>query len=229
MPIPAEKNASQMIPTSTRLDGKAAFHSGTLGSHSNPGDALKPVSTGITHPAATEAGLHASACPPLLPRPATKEWGEVKGEGEGFRSAETLHKPSVSIIIPCRNERDHIEHCLASTLRQMEPEGGFEVIVADGASDDGTGEILQNLLKKEARVRCIENPNRFASAGLNAAILAARAPIILRMDAHTEYAPDYVRQCLAVLQATGADNVGGPARTRADTYVQKAVAAAYHS
>jgi cellulose synthase/poly-beta-1,6-N-acetylglucosamine synthase-like glycosyltransferase len=78
-------------------------------------------------------------------------------------------------------------------------------------------------------LRVIDNPGRLASCGLNAAIRAARGNIIIRMDAHTEYAPDYVQQCVAVLQTSGADNVGGPARTRAETYLQKAVAAAYHS
>src|SRR5256885_2858336 len=78
-------------------------------------------------------------------------------------------------------------------------------------------------------LRIIDNPGRFVSNGLNAAIRAARGEIIIRMDAHTEYAPDYVRECVAALQATGADNVGGPARTKADTYLEKAIAAAYHS
>ena len=53
--------------------------------------------------------------------------------------------PTVSIIIPCRNERHHIEACLSSALAQEEPQGGFEVIVADGMSDDGTREILARL------------------------------------------------------------------------------------
>jgi succinoglycan biosynthesis protein ExoA len=49
------------------------------------------------------------------------------------------------------------------------------------------------------------------------------------LDVHTEYASDYIRRCVEVLQETGADNVGGPARTKADSYVQKAICIAYHS
>ena len=49
------------------------------------------------------------------------------------------------------------------------------------------------------------------------------------MDAHTEYASDYVKQCVLILETTGADNVGGPARTKSDGYMQEAIAAAYHS
>jgi hypothetical protein len=52
------------------------------------------------------------------------------------------------------------------------------------------------------------------------------------MDVHTEYAPDYVAECLAALKATGADNVGGPWHAVADPAggaTQAAVAAAFQS
>src|SRR5262249_21289065 len=65
--------------------------------------------------------------------------------------------------------------------------------------------------------------------GLNRAVRAAKGDIIIRMDVHTEYAPDYVKRCVEVLRGTGADNVGGPARTRAEGYRQEAIALAFHS
>src|SRR6185503_9369622 len=37
------------------------------------------------------------------------------------------------------------------------------------------------------------------------------------------------RQCVAVLNETGADNVGGPPRAIANTYLEKAIGAAWHS
>jgi hypothetical protein len=64
---------------------------------------------------------------------------------------------------------------------------------------------------------------------LNEAIRRARGEIIIRLDVHSEYAPDYIAQCLAVLDETGARNVGGPARTMAEGYLQRAIATAYHS
>ena len=47
-------------------------------------------------------------------------------------------EPAVSIVVPCRNEADQIEIALQSILAQESPPGGFEVIVADGMSDDGS-------------------------------------------------------------------------------------------
>jgi glycosyltransferase involved in cell wall biosynthesis len=137
--------------------------------------------------------------------------------------------PIVSIIVPCRNEREHIHACLRSILGQdLEPEE-CEIIVADGMSDDGTRDILQQLAAEDPRLHVIDNPGRIVSTGLNTAIRVARGAVIIRMDAHTEYAADYVRQCLAVLRETGADNVGGPARTKSMGALQAAICTAYHS
>jgi hypothetical protein len=52
------------------------------------------------------------------------------------------------------------------------------------------------------------------------------------MDVHTEYAADYVAQCLAALARSGADNVGGPWHAKPDNNAgptQRAVAAAFQS
>jgi succinoglycan biosynthesis protein ExoA len=137
--------------------------------------------------------------------------------------------PRVSIVLPCRNEAGYIEACIRSILAQEPPEGGFEVIAADGMSTDGTREYLEQAARQQPQLRVLNNPGRIVSTGLNAAIRAARGEIVVRMDAHTTYAPDYVKQCLAVMEETGADNVGGPMRTRADTLREKAISAVFHS
>ena len=113
--------------------------------------------------------------------------------------------PCVSVIMPCRNEARYIEPVLAAILSMKEPPGGFEVIVADGMSDDDTFERVIKIASQDSRIRCIENPGRIVSTGLNTAIREARGEIIIRLDAHTEYAPDYITRCLATLVSSGAD------------------------
>ena len=135
----------------------------------------------------------------------------------------------VSIIMPVRNEAASIVPCLQAVLAQDYPADAFEVIIADGMSDDGTHEKLLELAARDGRVRLIDNPQRFVSPGLNAALRVARGDILIRMDAHTEYAPDYVRQCVEVLQETGAANVGGAWRATGRSYWQKAIALAFQS
>jgi succinoglycan biosynthesis protein ExoA len=138
-------------------------------------------------------------------------------------------EPTVSIVVPCRNERDQIEIALQSILAQQQPPGGFEVIVADGMSDDGTRSILSKLAKQDSRIRIVDNPGGIVSTGLNGAIRLARGRIIIRMDAHTSYAPDYICQCVKLLAETAADNVGGPWVARGKGRVGMAISAAFQS
>lgn len=139
----------------------------------------------------------------------------------------------VSIVVPCRNERDHVEAFAASALAQRLPAGwALEIVVADGESDDGTADRLAALAATDARVRLVANPGRIVSTGLNAALAVARGEVVVRMDVHTTYADDYVAECLATLARTGADNVGGPWRAVAapgSGAMQEAVAAAFQS
>jgi glycosyltransferase involved in cell wall biosynthesis len=137
--------------------------------------------------------------------------------------------PIISVVIPCRNERDHIEGCIRSILAQEPMPGGFEVIVADGMSDDGTREILSTVFAVNRRLRIIENPSRITPCGMNAGILQSCGEYIAIMGAHNVYAPDYLRSSLAVAQETAADNVGGSVTCLGESRLQKAIAIAHHS
>ena len=134
----------------------------------------------------------------------------------------------ISIVVACRNERNAIHDLLRSILSQdlTEP---WEVIIADGMSDDGTREILEEYRTKYPWLKIIDNPLFIVSTGLNAAIREAQGEIVIRMDGHTQYAPHYCRTCVDTLERTGADNVGGPARTKGRGILGCAVAAAFHS
>jgi len=139
----------------------------------------------------------------------------------------------VSVIVPCRNERRYIQAFCAGVLRQALPPGwSLQLVIADGDSDDGTRETLERIAAADPRVRWIGNPRRIVSCGLNAALALADGEVIVRMDVHTEYADDYVAQCIAALAESGADNAGGPWRAQAERGagpVQRAVAAAFQS
>lgn len=136
---------------------------------------------------------------------------------------------SVSVITPCRNESEHIETFLRSLLEQDQEGLEVEFLIAEGRSNDGTRELIQGWVARHPAFQMIDNPEGYVSTGLNRAIKAARGEIIIRMDVHTEYAPNYLVACVQTLLETGADNVGGPARTRHKSYLQAAICLAYHS
>ena len=141
----------------------------------------------------------------------------------------TTEAPMITIAMPCLNEARFIEACVRSVLAQDYPKDRIEVLVADGGSTDATREILARLAAEDPRIRIIDNPERIQAAGMNHIIHAARGDVLIRMDVHCEYADDYVRKCVEVLEQTGADNVGGAQRARPTTFFQRALCAALTS
>ena len=121
--------------------------------------------------------------------------------------------PRVSVVVPCRNEEAYIAACLDSILGGDYPQDLLEVLVVDGQSDDGTREILAQYATRHPRVSLLENPKRITPAALNVAIRAALGSVIIRMDAHVLYPPDYISRLVDALEETGADNVGGVLET----------------
>ncbi|WP_051236647.1 glycosyltransferase family 2 protein [Ottowia thiooxydans] len=134
----------------------------------------------------------------------------------------------VSVMAPCRNERSYIDAFCDQVLAQQLPPGwALELLVADGGSDDGSRERLERRAGQDAPLVVVDNPGRIVSTGLNACLLRARGEIVVRMDIHTSFAPDYVAQCIAVLKQSGADNVGGPWVARGEGAMSQAIAAAF--
>ena len=137
---------------------------------------------------------------------------------------------TVTVIVPCFNEVDHIEACLRDLIEQDYPSELIDVIVADGMSTDGTRAVLADLAALwPHRLRLMDNPQRAQAAALAAMVPMATGEVVVRADVHARYAPDYVRQCVAVGVATGADNVGGAMRPLALTGFQKALCKALES
>lgn len=129
--------------------------------------------------------------------------------------------PTVTIVLPTLNERAFLRDCLDSLARQ-DYEHIVQLLVVDGGSADGTREIAS---AAPAPVEVVPNPRITAAAAMNIGIGAARGEVVVRADAHTLYAPDYVRRCVEVLVESGADNVGGLMRPVGTTSFGRAVAA----
>jgi glycosyltransferase involved in cell wall biosynthesis len=138
-------------------------------------------------------------------------------------------QPRVTIAMPAYNEERYIEACIASVQAQDYPRNLIEILIADGRSTDRTREIIAALAAADPRIHLVDNPARLQAAGLGQMVKQATGDILVRMDVHCEYAPDYVRKCVEVLERTGADNVGGSQRARARTAFQRALCAALAS
>lgn len=122
--------------------------------------------------------------------------------------------PTVSIIIPVRNEEKNIGECLEKIFNQSYPKDKIEIIIIDGMSEDRTREIIERFKLKVSKeelqvIRIIDNPKKQRASGLNIGIKESRGDVIMRVDARTIIPPDYIERCVKTLLKTGADNVGG--------------------
>ncbi|MEO0071331.1 MAG: glycosyltransferase family 2 protein [candidate division WOR-3 bacterium] len=111
----------------------------------------------------------------------------------------TQPQPFVSVIIPCRNEEGLIRMCLDSILFQDYSKENMEVIVVDGMSEDKTREIVEEYTKKYHFIKLLDNPKKTTPCALNTGIKNARGEIIIRMDAHATYHPEYITRCVQYL------------------------------
>jgi succinoglycan biosynthesis protein ExoA len=131
------------------------------------------------------------------------------------------------VLLAVFNEAANIDECLAS-LTAQDYNGPWEVLVADGGSTDGTVDRIGEWSEK-LRIRIFDNPERLQSKGLNLLAEVATAEILVRADAHTTYAPDYLTSSVSALLTTGASAVGGPMRPTGNSPFGRAVARAYRS
>ena len=135
-----------------------------------------------------------------------------------------MTRPTVTVAIPVLNEGLHIDRCLVSIEAQSYP-AISEVLVVDGGSDDDT----RDRAASHPNVRVLDNPRRMQAAALNVALKEATGEMFVRVDGHSELAPDYVERSVDALQRTGAALVGGAMVPEADGVVPRAIAVAMAS
>jgi len=135
--------------------------------------------------------------------------------------------PTVSIILPVLNEAGFLDSCLAS-LQSQDYDGSVEIVVADGGSSDGTRQQLETRHHHNELI-LVDNTHHRQWAGLNLAAAAASGEILVRVDGHSTYAPDYVGRSVAALSRSGATAVGGRMIPESDTPVGGAIVSAMAS
>jgi succinoglycan biosynthesis protein ExoA len=119
--------------------------------------------------------------------------------------------PFVTVIVPVRNEEAFLADTLLALLRQDYPADRFEVIVADGQSDDGTVAAVRRLQTHYDNLVLIYNPRRLASSARNLGVRHARGEYVVVVDGHCEIrTPHYLRQLVETFERWGVDCIGRP-------------------
>lgn len=136
--------------------------------------------------------------------------------------------PYISVIIATRNEEKYISACIDSLVQAAEDfKNRFEIIVADGMSDDGTLDIIHQFEKKHSFIHSFKNEKRYAPSGWNQAIKNAKGSHLIIVGAHAHYPRNYIRESMYEMTKLDADVVGGSVNGVAVTHtlVNKTIAA----
>ena len=125
--------------------------------------------------------------------------------------------------MPIRNEAAHLGMAVGSVRAQDYP-GSMRIILGVGPSTDGTEALAERLAAESDDLTVVPNPSGKTPSALNAAIQAGSAPVVVRVDGHSELSAGYIRRAVEVLLETDAVNVGGIQRPEPTTPFEQAVA-----
>ena len=112
-----------------------------------------------------------------------------------------MSAPAVTVLIPVRNGERFVRAAIASILAQTWT--GFELVIVDDGSTDGTAGVIASFA--DARIRVIRNPaSEGLARALNRGLAAAQAPLVARLDSDDVAHPTRLETQLAFLRANPA-------------------------
>jgi succinoglycan biosynthesis protein ExoA len=125
--------------------------------------------------------------------------------------------PDISVLIPVLNEQAHLRETVAAMQAQELDGLTMELLFVDGASNDDTKKILQELSAEDRRIRVFDNPQRTTAVALNIALAHARGRYVARMDAHSFFPPRYLANGVERLErGDGVEQATGPMLPRGE-------------
>jgi chlorobactene glucosyltransferase len=128
------------------------------------------------------------------------------------RHMEPVNYPSVSILVPARDEEKRISKCIRSLLGQDYP--NYEVIVLNDQSSDDTADILQRIEIDYPRLQVLAGsspPEGFTGKNWACAQLVqhAQGELLLFTDADTIFQPQALKEIVRAMLGEQADLITG--------------------
>ncbi len=129
--------------------------------------------------------------------------------------------PQLSIVAPVFNEAGNLERLAREIAEAMaRAELDYELVLVDDMSSDGSREELERLMSVDARARVLGLERHAGqSAAVLAGIRAARAPIVVTIDADLQNEPADIPTLVQLLEEH--DVVSGVRVARRDTLIRR--------
>ncbi len=106
----------------------------------------------------------------------------------------------VSVVIPAYNAEKTIGKCIVSILNQSFG-GDYEIIVVDDGSKDGTGKIVQKILKGNKNVRLVKQPNGGPAKARNRGARESKGKLVLFTDSDCIADKNWIKEMVAPFKA----------------------------
>ncbi len=133
--------------------------------------------------------------------PARAVWHD-RGLGKlsAIDCASPARWPSISVLVPARNEEETLADAVQSLLEV--DYSALEIIIIDDRSSDRTGEVADRLARRDARVRALHVetlPEGWLGKvhALHRGIEVSRGEWLLFTDADIHFAPDVLKRAVA--------------------------------
>ena len=123
-------------------------------------------------------------------------------------TASHADRPSVSVVVPVRNEAPNIAPLVAEIAAALKDRWRFEVIYVNDGSSDDTEAVLLKLMAQRPWLRQIKHDRSCGqSAAVRSGVAAARASVVVTLDGDGQNDPSFIPALLDAL-AAGAPRVG---------------------
>jgi glycosyltransferase involved in cell wall biosynthesis len=134
-----------------------------------------------------------------------------------------MERPRISVVIPLFNERDNVQELYRQLSASLDGvAGGWEALLVDDGSTDGTGQRLAEIEAADPRVRVLTLRRNFGqTAAFSAGFDAARGDVVVTSDGDLQNDPADIPRLLAL--AARYDIVCGWRKQRHDAWLTRRV------
>ena len=131
-------------------------------------------------------------------------------------------RPDISVVVPVYNEASNLDELCGRVAAVLEQAGRpFEIVAVDDGSHDGSVALLEELQRKDARLRIVKLMRNFGQTpAMYAGFAHVRGRLVFSIDSDLQNPPEELAKLLAKLDE-GYDVVQGWRENRQDTVLRR--------